>query len=93
MALSERAGVQLNTPEPLLMRSCFQWQVIPPPERSSKGFCVSGSGRLIDAANGPAWAAPTKHRHFYPEVLRRAACQLGTADACWKAGETSQQAD
>lgn len=29
------------------MRSCFQWQVIPPPERSSKGFYVSGSGRRL----------------------------------------------
>ena len=34
------------------MRSCLQWQVIPPPERSSKGFCVSGSGRRLTQHTG-----------------------------------------
>ena len=53
-----------------------------------RGFSF-GTGRQGALVNGPAWAAPEKHRPSYTRKRCRLACQRGTREHAGASGETN----
>lgn len=99
-----RAGnpdVALNSesPEPIVERASsklgqgvepFSYAATKPKARSTMGFLLSGRlTRQGASANGPAWAAPKRHRHSLPARFAAQPVREGLHKICLPRGDNT----